>query len=59
MGAIAWALTLAPKVMLFDEPTSTMYLEMVGKALDVMKTLALVCMTNQMLTRDESRQDLS
>lgn len=37
---IARALAMQPDVMLFDEPTSTLAPEMVGKVLDVMKDLA-------------------
>ena len=39
-NAIARALAMEPKVMLFDEPTSALDPEMVGEVLDVMKQLA-------------------
>lgn len=38
--AIARALALSPKVMLFDEPTSALDPELVGEVLDVIKDLA-------------------
>lgn len=39
-AAIARALAMEPKVLLFDEPTSALDPELVGEVLDVMRTLA-------------------
>ena len=51
--AIARALAMEPRVMLFDEPTSALDPEMVGEVLDVMRQLAaegmtMVCVTHEM-----------
>ncbi len=44
---------MEPKIILFDEPTSALDPEMIGKVLDVMKSLAnknytIVCVTHEM-----------
>jgi len=51
--AIARALCLTPKIMLFDEPTSALDPEMIKEVLDVMIELArggitMLCMTHEM-----------
>jgi general L-amino acid transport system ATP-binding protein len=52
-AAIARALCLTPKIMLFDEPTSALDPEMINEVLDVMTELAnqgitMVCVTHEM-----------
>lgn len=50
--AIARALAMQPKVMLFDEPTSALDPEMVGEVLQVMKKLAQNGMTMVVVTHE-------
>lgn len=50
--AIARALAMEPKMMLFDEPTSALDPEMVGEVLDVMKQLAKDGMTMVVVTHE-------
>ncbi|GAY78928.1 glutamine transport ATP-binding protein GlnQ [Sporolactobacillus inulinus] len=50
--AIARALAMEPKMMLFDEPTSALDPEMVGEVLDVMKQLAEDGMTMVVVTHE-------
>lgn len=50
--AIARALAMHPKVMLFDEPTSSLDPEMVGEVLEVMKDLAHEGMTMIVVTHE-------
>lgn len=50
--AIARALAMDPKVMLFDEPTSSLDPEMIGEVLDVMKNLAREGMTMVVVTHE-------
>jgi glutamate transport system ATP-binding protein len=51
-AAIARALAMRPKVMLFDEPTSALDPEMVNEVLDVMTTLAKEGMTMLVVTHE-------
>jgi glutamate transport system ATP-binding protein len=51
-AAIARALAMKPKVMLFDEPTSALDPEMVQEVLDVMTTLAREGMTMLVITHE-------
>ena len=51
-GAIARALCMKPKVMLFDEPTSALDPEMINEVLDVMKALANEGMTMVVVTHE-------
>ncbi len=50
--AIARALAMRPKVMLFDEPTSALDPEMIQEVLDVMKSLAREGMTMIVVTHE-------
>ena len=50
--AIVRSLAMKPKMMLFDEPTSTLDLEMVGEVLEVMKNLADQGMTMAVVTHE-------
>ena len=50
--AIARALAMKPKLMLFDEPTSALDPELVGEVLDAMKQLALDGMTMVVVTHE-------
>ena len=50
--AIARALVMNPKVMLFDEPTSALDPEMVGEVLDLIKQLAEEGMTMVIVTHE-------
>ncbi len=50
--AIARALCMEPKVMLFDEPTSSLDPEMIGEVLDVMRELADTGMTMVVVTHE-------
>jgi glutamate transport system ATP-binding protein len=50
--AIAGALAMQPKVMLFDEPTSALDPEMVNEVLDVMTSLAKEGMTMLVVTHE-------
>ena len=50
--AIARSLAMEPKVMLFDEPTSALYPEMITEVLDVMTELARSGMTMVVVTHE-------
>ena len=50
--AIARALAMDPKLMLFDEPTSALDPELVGDVLDVMRRLASAGMTMVVVTHE-------
>jgi polar amino acid transport system ATP-binding protein len=50
--AIARALAMKPKLMLFDEPTSALDPELVGEVLEVMKSLADAGMTMVVVTHE-------
>jgi polar amino acid transport system ATP-binding protein/general L-amino acid transport system ATP-binding protein len=50
--AIARALAMEPKILLFDEPTSSLDPEMVGEVLDVMKKLAHSGVTMVVVTHE-------
>ena len=50
--AIARALAMQPKMMLFDEPTSSLDPELVGEVLAVMKDLAKEGMTMVVVTHE-------
>lgn len=52
--AIARALAMNPKIMLFDEPTSALDPEMIGEVLDVMKNLAQEGMTMLVVSHEIS-----
>jgi glutamate transport system ATP-binding protein len=51
-AAIARALAMQPKAMLFDEPTSALDPEMIGEVLDVMTSLAAEGMTMIVVTHE-------
>jgi ABC-type polar amino acid transport system ATPase subunit len=51
-AAIARALCMNPKIMLFDEPTSALDPEMIGEVLDVIKNLAKGGMTMLVVTHE-------
>jgi general L-amino acid transport system ATP-binding protein len=51
-AAIARALAMKPKIMLFDEPTSALDPEMIKEVLDVMQELAKTGMTMIVVTHE-------
>ncbi len=51
-AAIARALAMKPKIMLFDEPTSALDPEMIKEVLDVMQELATTGMTMMVVTHE-------
>ena len=51
-AAIARALAMKPKLMLFDEPTSSLDPELIGEVLDVMRMLAADGMTMIVVTHE-------
>jgi polar amino acid transport system ATP-binding protein len=51
-SAIARALAMNPKILLFDEPTSALDPEMIGEVLDVMVNLAREGMTMVVVTHE-------
>ena len=51
-GAIARALAMEPKIMLFDEPTSALDPEMIGEVLDVIRNVAKKGMTMVIVTHE-------
>ncbi|OHV30766.1 MULTISPECIES: amino acid ABC transporter ATP-binding protein [Pseudofrankia] len=51
-AAIARALAMEPKIMLFDEPTSALDPEMINEVLDVMRELAASGMTMVVVTHE-------
>jgi ABC-type polar amino acid transport system ATPase subunit len=53
-AAIARALAMRPRAMLFDEPTSSLDPELVGEVLDVMRALAAEGMTMIVVTHEMS-----
>ena len=50
--AIARALAMKPQLMLFDDPTSALYPDLVGEALAVMRDLAASGMTMMVVTHE-------
>ena len=50
--ALARALAMEPRLMLFDEPTSALDPEMIGEVLDAMRELAKAGMTMMIVTHE-------